>query len=324
MKTLLYTLAGIVLGGMLTLLATWSLKVHWKVMDQARTLAKDRPWCLMVPDGDGYRLADHFTDTLGLLMRGDKGHNHAILVVGYRENQKTWHWSYYQFSFLPGSYGPWRSCASYKYDYDHLKPADLRETRELAMGGMVYAIPVVYQPSQYGQYLAWFARQPGFTPTKDACGNRLCNMIGAQPAQDQPLHLPKPLADGNTHAVPLESAGLQPAPFKWNRKHNPIASGLPYGNYYTADDHGNVTTIIECLGPASVQCRMAFIRNGIRYSLHLMPARLAHWKSVQDRLVCRLAGFAHHADPGAAHVLVPICPASLSETNIKKPAQPEA
>lgn len=280
----------------LLLILTYSLMVRSRVAEHAAEIAADQPYCIVVPRGYRYVPAIEFIDTMGLVMHGSRERNHAILVVGYKENQKTYHWSYFNNGFVEGAYGPFGfTCAKNKFDYENLKSSDYAETVSISANGVEYLVPLVYQPSKLGSGLdasiVFMAQLPEFKPVRDTRSVRVIPLIHAQKHNGKPLRAVEELPNSMDNYQSLREYNLKTGQYviasgTWLPKNTDTDySGPGYGIYYAEDINGNVAAVISCLFSPEVQCLHEFKRGEITYSFHHMPSDLVRWRELEENVV---------------------------------------
>lgn len=267
----------------------YSLRVKDQIATQAEQIADGEPYCILVPKGDsGYRPAKNFTDTMGLLMRGSNAQNHAVLVVGYQEHPKTYHWSYFNFGFEEGALTTGRrdDCIGHKFDYNNLSLGDYSETVAIMVNSTTYHIPLVYQPYTLHNGLGFVTQIPSFRPAKATYGN----MLHVYKHRGRPMRLLEEDPGETKTFVSLVEYGLETSPYQSARAG--ADSDTPYGTYYAKNDEGDLATIISCPGPEDIDCQVRFNEGEWTYSFKLMPTELHQWRSIERQVVEFVDSFA--------------------------------
>lgn len=275
--------------------------VRYRLAEHAAVIAAGQPYCIVVPRGYRYVPAIEFIDTMGLVMVGSRERNHAILVVGYKENQKTYHWSYFNNGFVEGAYGPFGfTCAKNKFDYDNLKSSDYAETVSISTNGIEYLVPLVYQPSKLGSGLdasiVFVVQLPEFKPVRDTRSVRRSTTIHAEKHNGKPLRAVEELPSSMDNYHSLREYGLKTGQYVtasgvWRPKNTDTDSGSRYGIYYAEDINGNVAAVISCLTTSETKCLHEFKRNEITYSFHHMSSELARWRELEESVVSFVDSF---------------------------------
>jgi hypothetical protein len=282
----------------------YSFMVKARIAEQAGELAHGRPYCILVAKMKShsyrgftsvsmqYEPADSFMDTMGWFMRGGKARNHAVLIIGYRENQVHYHWSYRSFGFMKGAHAAYgSSCAEYKYDYSSLQPTDYLDATSIAFNDQTYTVPLVYQPrsssdnpetgvdeESFSVNAAW----PDFTPVKDRCSSGVCHVITVSRSSGRKIDA------YYTDVKPSNGEGTSVL-YGLQKSAEPDDSGklgvpersLPWGTYYLTDARGDITTLARCFS----SCDITFDQDGLRYSFSMKPENLRHWKSYEEKVV---------------------------------------
>ena len=284
----------------------YSTYVSTHLRGEAVTLAADQPWCLQVvshrsdrDDPVGYRPVRGFVDTLGLWMHGRGAYHHAVLVVGELPEARTWHWSYWKNRFVAGSYGWPQHPVACTPVRDYLHQAAVlaaSENREFWFAGTRYSIPPGYRVSltwpSTAPALMFAARAPDFAPTGEWCEGRLCNFVSVHPAGDGPLTLFDSMDDDRRYAV-IERGQR----FGLDYRLVEDARGTRWRFHAVRDADGNETTAITCFESDRSQCGHSFVRGRWRFRFHHMPADLARWQQMQDRVAGRVDAFTAGAAP---------------------------
>lgn len=294
----------------LLLVVGYAFQVKARIAEQAKKLAHGQPYCILVAKqkshttrgftsvSTNYEVADSFMDTMGLIMRGDKARNHAVLVVGYQENQIHFHWSYGSFGFVEGAHAAYgNKCAPYKFDYANLRAADYLETTDIALDDATYRVPLVYQPRSYRdnpqtgvdeESFSINAVLPALRPAKLRCPAGVCHVITVSKAgtRDLQVYATATRPANDKHASSLH--GLRKsAELRGSGDSDRPDPSLPWGNYYKVDTGAGITTRVRCLS----SCTITFDREGLRYSFNIEPENLGQWPHYEDTVAAFVGRF---------------------------------
>ena len=282
------------------LLVIASIATTALVMRSARAVARGKPYCIQVADGQSdYRPARMLFDLSGLVMRAKTfDQHHAILVVGDDAHPSLFHWSYHRGRFVPGvlndampGHEPVLACEAQR-DFVATLPMLWPQRSENAYVRFseqeVYRVPASYQPRWGGgssRFLAIATAAPDFAPLATNWAaltepERVKNVafIGWNTATL--LDLVKAAPAG---AIAAEF-GLQETSLGSSRRY--VTEGQP---------NGINATVIECPLGSEVRpamCQHRFVNRGRAFDFVHRPEDLPRWRTMQERLVGLFASFA--------------------------------
>lgn len=269
----------------------YSVFVSISVRGQSVQIASGQPYCVQAASSrSGYLPVRSFTDTLGLLMRGHGGYNHAVLIVGTLNSAKAYHWSYWQHRFVEGSYA-WPqhpiACKPLPGYLDRAPALPVTGNDDFFFDGTSYSIPREYRanpiwPSD-SPNIMFAARSPDFHGRAEWCEDKLCNFVTMARVDESVMEPLEALPSNYMVSEAGSRFGLDYAVAASD--HMP---DRPWRFYYRKDANGRVTTAIRCFMSDKFQCGHSFIRNGRIYHFRHMPNDTEEWEVLQGRLA-RLA-----------------------------------
>ena len=282
------------------LLVIASIATTALVMRSARAIARGKPYCIQVADGQSdYRSARMLFDLSGLVMRAKTfDQHHAILVVGDDAHPSLFHWSYHRGRFVPGvlngampGHEPVLACEAQR-DFVATLPMLWPQRSENAYVRFseheVYRVPASYQPRWGGgssRFLAIATAAPDFAPLATnwaalAEPERVRNSAFIDLNPTASLYLMKAAAP----APVATEFGLQEAR---------LASSTQYRT--TVPENGVNATVIDCYAESKAHpaaCQHRFVSRGREFNFFHRPEDLPNWRTMQERLVGLFASFA--------------------------------
>jgi hypothetical protein len=296
----------------LTLAVALSVMAWPPVVEQAKVMAGNRPFCIQVADNAraSYRPAGALLDLFGLTMRSQSQVlHHAILVIGAGNEPQLFHWSHRKQEFVPGvlnqnaGYGPGITCLprrDFAGGLPVLFPRGSADRYVRFSSQDTFLIPAAYQPrwsGSAGGSLSIAAPAPDFAPLNKSWDQlppfeRDSNWVFVQWNAGWLQSL---MASTDAEAAePQTEFGLQ--------KQRIVRHGRDGKDYesqrYTVPgdraESGAVSTLIHC-SPSSAtlpkSCQHRFLHGQRHYYFRHRPEDVPRWLEMQKKVLGLFASF---------------------------------
>jgi hypothetical protein len=273
--------------------------IRYTMVQQAKDIAGNRPYCIMIRFFHKYINANPLNAIIPPI--GGVNNYHAVLIVGYKENEELYHWSYVNRSFMEGAkgYSSYTICVPYKFNYENIKQSDYLEKLNFKVHNRTYSIPLVYRPILSGNRLVLSAHIPDLFPVRyDFNANRSDGFITIEPKPERLSRGRILVTPAGNETIYQSFPELEIAEFAYdlNKPNTVLRPGSGHNLFY-AKNNNEISTVISCFNSADMPCSHKFIRGDLIYGFSYMPSHLSQWKILEEKVYQLLTSFHETASP---------------------------
>lgn len=282
----------------------WSQSNIGHVLQSAKNISGNKPYCIDVASGNTYKEATSADDFSGYQMRSPHGWGsysgpHAVLAVGTGSQLASYHWSYGQKTFIKDSNRFVIYCSPRQHFVESMQenPLQQQTNEKFRYAGLSFSIPKHYEAHVTSAYstptIVFYAMPPNFesfSPNTDKI-NKINASIEMSLAE---TNRPDQWLMKNDSSQQVEENTPQFGLMKhttWYIRPGSVKVIPSYFEYFHISKNKKVDTLINCSNSIQnsnsidLNCLHVFKRNGWTYTFHHSSADLPNWNKLQDNLV---------------------------------------